>query len=81
MNHSRRAALKTGSGAGVLAFLLAAGIVRPGELLAQSVGQGAFAMKTVPDAMRALGAQNPAARASHVWHRHKHGWQNRQYRR
>jgi sulfur-oxidizing protein SoxY len=61
MNHSRREALKTGGGAGVLAFLLAAGIVRPGEVLAQSANQAAFAMKTVPDALRALGAQSPAA--------------------
>jgi sulfur-oxidizing protein SoxY len=60
MNHSRREALKTGSGAGVLAFLLAAGIVRPGEILAQN-SQAAFSMKTVPEALRALGAQSPAA--------------------
>jgi sulfur-oxidizing protein SoxY len=64
MNHSRRELLKTGSGAGVLAFLLAAGIARPGEILAQSANQAAFGMKTVPDALRALGAQNPAVSAA-----------------
>jgi sulfur-oxidizing protein SoxY len=63
MNHSRREALKKGSGAGVLAFLLAAGIIRPGEILAQN-SQAAFAMKTVPEALRALGAQSPAASAA-----------------
>lgn len=60
MNYSRRKALKAGGGAGVLALLFAAGIVRPGEVLAQGGSLDAFSMKTVPDAMRALGAQNPA---------------------
>ena len=60
MQHARRKVLKTGGGAGVLALLFLAGIVRPGKILAQSASQAAFAMKTVPEAMRALGAQNPA---------------------
>ena len=64
MDHSRRAALKTGGGAGVLALLIAAGIARPGELLAQGAGPAAFSMKTVPEAMRALGAQSPAVSAA-----------------
>ena len=59
MNHSRRKALKAG---GVLAMLIAAGIVRPGEALAQQPwNQAAFAGKTLRDALQALGAQNPAA--------------------
>ena len=61
MNHSRRKALKAGGGAGVLALLFAAGIVRPRETLAQVWNEAAFSMKTVPEAMRALGAQSPAA--------------------
>ena len=60
MNQSRRHALRTGGGAGVLALLLAAGIVKPGKLLAQA-GQSAFEVKTLPDALKALGAQNPAS--------------------
>jgi sulfur-oxidizing protein SoxY len=64
MNHSRREVLKTGGGAGVLALLLAAGIARPGEVFAQGAGQNAFAMKTVPEALRALGAQGPAVSAA-----------------
>ena len=60
MLHTRRKVLKTGGGAGVLALLFAAGIVRPGEILAQSGFPAAFTMKTVPEAMRALGAQSPA---------------------
>jgi sulfur-oxidizing protein SoxY len=64
MNFSRREALRAGGGAGVLAFLLAAGIARPGEVLAQSANQAAFDMKTLPDALRALGAQSPAISAA-----------------
>ena len=59
MNQSRRNALKAGGG--VLALLLAAGIVRPGDALAQQLNQAAFELKTLPEALRALGAQSPAA--------------------
>ena len=59
MLRSRRKVLKTGGGAGVLALLFAAGVARPGDILAQSGNPSAFTMKTVPEAMRALGAQNP----------------------
>jgi sulfur-oxidizing protein SoxY len=61
MNRSRRKALQAGGSAGAMALLFAAGIVRPGDVLAQDRNQAAFSMKTVPEAMRALGAQNPAA--------------------
>ena len=61
MDHSRRKALKAGGGAGVLAMLLAAGIIRPGELYAADWNEAAFAKKTVAEAIGALGAQNPAA--------------------
>jgi sulfur-oxidizing protein SoxY len=64
MNQSRRRALKAGGGAGVLALLCAAGVVSPRDVLAQSGNQAAFAMKTVPEAMRALGAQAPAVSAA-----------------
>jgi len=64
MNHSRRKALQTGGGAGVLAMLFAAGVLKPGQALAQDWNQAAFSMKTVPEAMRALGAQSPAASAA-----------------
>ena len=63
MQQSRRKALKTGGGAGVLALLVAAGLVRPGELMAQGASPAAFSMKTVPEAMRAMGAQSPAVSA------------------
>ena len=60
MNHSRRKALKAGGGAGLLALLAAAGLVRPGEALASDWNKAAFEMKTVADALRALGAESPA---------------------
>ncbi len=58
MDQSRRNALKTGGG--VLALLLTAGVLKPGEGLAQAWNESAFSMKNVADAMKALGAQSPA---------------------
>lgn len=60
MNRSRRNALKAGGSAGVLALLTAAGIVGSREVLAQA-GQSAFEIKTLPEALKALGAQNATA--------------------
>ena len=57
MNHSRRKAIKTG---GVLAMLFAAGVIRPELVLAQNLSESAFSMKTLAEAMRAVGAQSPA---------------------
>lgn len=59
MNHSRRKTLLAGGG--VLAALFAAGFVRTGGALAQDGGKAAFEMKSVPEALKALGAQSPAA--------------------
>ena len=59
MNYSRRKAIKAGGG--VLAMLFAAGILKPDQALAQGWNESAFTMKTLPDAMRAVGAQSPAA--------------------
>lgn len=53
MDRTRRETLRAG---GLLALLLAAGLVRPGEALAQD----AFAVKTLKDALQALGAGTPA---------------------
>ena len=59
MNHSRRKAIKTGGG--VLAMLFAAGVIGPELVLAQNLGESAFSMKILAEAMRAVGAQSPAA--------------------
>ncbi len=58
MNHSRRKAIKTGGS--VLAMLFAAGILKPDTAMAQTLNDSAFSMKTLADALRAIGAQNPA---------------------
>jgi sulfur-oxidizing protein SoxY len=58
MNRSRRQALKATGGAGLAALLAAAGLLNPAELLAQA--PGAFEAKTLPEAMKILGAQSPA---------------------
>ncbi len=55
MNRNRREAVKA---AGLLAVLAAAGLVRPRDALAQA--PGAFEVKTLPEALKLLGAQNPA---------------------
>ena len=59
MNHSRRKALKAGGGASLLALLAAAGVARPGDVLAADWNKAAFEMKTLAEALRALGAQSP----------------------
>jgi sulfur-oxidizing protein SoxY len=45
----------------LMAALAAAGVFRPGELLAQDWNKSAFEMKGLQDAMKALGAQAPGA--------------------
>jgi len=45
----------------LIAALTAAGVLRPGELLAQDWNKAAFEMKSLDDAMKALGAQSPGA--------------------
>ena len=55
----RRKALKSGAGLGALGALMAAGIVRPGEVLAQD-WKAAFESKSVNDAVKALGGTTAA---------------------
>lgn len=61
MNQMRRKTLGAGGGAGLLALLAAAGILRPGEVLAADWNKAAFEVKSVQDALKALGAGSPAA--------------------
>jgi len=60
MEATRRNALKAGGGAGLLALLAAAGVLRPGMARAADWNKQAFEQKTVAEALRALGAQSPA---------------------
>ena len=55
MNGKRREMLKAGGGAGVLALAAAAGLVKPGEALAQEWNKAAFSTKSVADTVKALG--------------------------
>ena len=59
VNQSRRKALKTGGGAGLLAILVAAGVIRPAVALAAGRNQTAFDMKNLGEAFKALGASGP----------------------
>jgi sulfur-oxidizing protein SoxY len=47
--------LKAGGGAGVLALAGAAGLIQPGDALAQQWNKAAFETKTVADTLKALG--------------------------
>ena len=55
MQRRRRELLKAGGGAGVLALAGAAGLIRPGDALAQQWNKAAFETKTVADTLKALG--------------------------
>ena len=63
MNQMRRRTLRAGGGAGLLALLAAAGIVSPGELLASNRNKTAFDVKSVQDALKALGVSAPTTSA------------------
>ena len=55
MDRSRREFLQAGSGVGVLALATAAGLIRPGEALAQEWNKAAFETKSVAATLKALG--------------------------
>ncbi len=55
MDSKRRDVLKAGGGAGVFALAAAAGLIRPGEALAQEWNKAAFSTKSVADTVKALG--------------------------
>jgi sulfur-oxidizing protein SoxY len=59
LSSRRRALLKSGSGATLLAVLSAAGLLRPADALAQSWNKGAFETGAVSEALKALGAAEP----------------------
>jgi sulfur-oxidizing protein SoxY len=66
MNKMRRSTLKAGGGAGLLALLTAAGVIRPGETFAADWNKAAFELKTTQDALKALGASGPSPSADIV---------------
>ena len=61
----RRKALKSGAGLGALGALMAAGMIRPGDLLAQD-WKAAFETKSVTDTVKALGGTAAAAESKDI---------------
>jgi sulfur-oxidizing protein SoxY len=59
MNTSRRNALKGGGGMAVLGLALGAGLFKPGSAFAQSWNKQAFEVKSLADAVKALGGTTP----------------------
>ena len=55
MDRGRREFLQVGSGASALALATAAGLIRPGEALAQEWNKAAFETKSVAATLKALG--------------------------
>jgi sulfur-oxidizing protein SoxY len=59
MNHRRRKALKSGAGLSALGALVAAGVIRPQDALAQD-WKAAFETRTVTETVKALGGTGAA---------------------
>ncbi|MBI2313355.1 MAG: thiosulfate oxidation carrier protein SoxY [Betaproteobacteria bacterium] len=60
MNELRRALLKGGTAAGTVAVAIAAGLMRPSQVLAAEWNKAAFDAKSVSDALKGIGAASPA---------------------
>ena len=59
MHHRRRKALQTGAGLGTLGALIAAGLISPGDALAQD-WKAAFETRSLQDTLKALGGTTAA---------------------
>ncbi len=60
MNTKRRTFLQGASAAGTVAVAVAAGLLKPSEVLAAEWNKAAFEAKGVPDALKVLNASGPA---------------------
>ncbi len=60
MNQLRRTFLKLSGAAGTLALAVGAGLLKTGEALAATWNKAGFESKAVADALKSLGAANPA---------------------
>ncbi|MHB1233782.1 MAG: thiosulfate oxidation carrier protein SoxY [Burkholderiales bacterium] len=61
MNTKRRTFLKSAGAASTVAVAVAAGLIKPTEVLAAEWNKAAFEAKGVPDALKGIGVANPAA--------------------
>ena len=59
MNTNRRNALKGGGGAAVLGLAMVAGLFKPGSASAQAWNKQAFEVKSLADAVKAMGGSTP----------------------
>ena len=59
MNTSRRNALKGGGGAAVLGLAMVAGLFKPGSAWAETWNKQAFEVKSLADAVKAMGGTTP----------------------
>ena len=59
MNRSRRDALKGGGGLAVLGLAMAAGVFKPASAWAQTWNKQAFEVKSMADAVKAMGGTTP----------------------
>jgi sulfur-oxidizing protein SoxY len=59
MNDGRRKVLQGASGAALLGLAVAAGLVKPGRAWAQGWNKAAFEVKTLNDAVKAMGGAPP----------------------
>ncbi len=59
MNHLRRNLLKGTGAAGTVAVAIAAGLLKPSQVLAAEWNKAAFNAKTMADAMKSIGAGAP----------------------
>lgn len=66
MNRNRRRMLERSGAAGLIAAAAAAGLLRPGQLLAAGWNKDAFGSRTLQDALKNLGAASPADSADIV---------------
>lgn len=60
MNQLRRTFLKGTGAASTLAVAVAAGLLKPGQVFAAPWNKAAFEAKTIPDALKGVGATSPA---------------------
>ena len=60
MNRLRRTFLRLAGTAGMVVFALGAGLLKTGQALAAAWNKAGFEAKTVADALKSLGAANPA---------------------
>ena len=63
MQIKRREFIQSAGGTGIFMLLVGAGLIKPGELRAETWNKAAFETTTLPELMKALGGDEPAVHA------------------